>query len=45
MPGTVLEVATVLADAESLPQWWPSVYLGVRVPHSPDRETGLGTVA
>jgi len=45
VPGTVLEVATVLADAAALPRWWPSVYLGVRVLHTPDLETGLGAVA
>jgi hypothetical protein len=45
VPGTVLEVATVLADAQSLPRWWPSVYLDVQVLHSPDLDTGLGAVA
>ncbi|MDQ4038721.1 MAG: SRPBCC family protein [Actinomycetota bacterium] len=29
--GTTDEVATILADAESLPRWWPSVYLAVVV--------------
>jgi hypothetical protein len=28
--GTVEEVARVLADAEGLKRWWPSVYLDVR---------------
>jgi hypothetical protein len=28
--GTVDEVKAVLADAESLPVWWPAVYLSVR---------------
>jgi len=27
--GTVQEVTAVLGDADSLPRWWPSVYLGV----------------
>ena len=45
VPGTVLEAATVLADAATLPQWWPSVYLSVDVQHTPDLETGLGAVA
>ena len=45
VPGTVLEVATVLADAEALPRWWPSVYLAVDVLQTPDTETGLGAVA
>ncbi len=27
--GTVEEVKAVLGDAESLPRWWPSVYLSV----------------
>ena len=45
VPGTACEVATVLADAGSLPRWWPSVYLGVRVLHTPDPDTGLGAVA
>jgi hypothetical protein len=45
VPGTVLEVATVLADAEALPRWWPSVYLAVDVLETPDTETGLGAVA
>ncbi len=29
VPGTVEEVKAVLGDAEALPRWWPSVYLGV----------------
>ena len=45
VPGTVPEVAAVLADAESLPRWWPSVYLDVQVLHAPDPETGLGATA
>jgi hypothetical protein len=29
VPGTVDEVAAVLADERELPRWWPSVYLNV----------------
>ena len=29
--ATVAEVDKVLADAASLPRWWPSVYLDVRI--------------
>lgn len=29
--GTVGDVTTILGDAESLPRWWPSVYLDVVV--------------
>ncbi len=29
--GTIEEVRAVLADAESLPRWWPAVYLSVRL--------------
>ncbi len=29
--GTVAEVKEILGDAASLPRWWPSVYLDVRV--------------
>ncbi|HVM01053.1 MAG TPA: SRPBCC family protein [Acidimicrobiales bacterium] len=29
--GTIEEVKAVLGDAEALPRWWPSVYLGVEV--------------
>jgi hypothetical protein len=28
--GTVAEVMEILADAEELPRWWPSVYLDVK---------------
>lgn len=45
VPGTPVEVATVLADAASLPRWWPSVYLAVDVLATPDTETGKGAVA
>lgn len=30
VPGTIAEVKEVLGDAESLPRWWPAVYLAVR---------------
>lgn len=30
VPGTLAEVQEVLRDAESLPRWWPAVYLAVR---------------
>jgi hypothetical protein len=30
VPGTVEEVAAVLADERELPRWWPSVYLTVQ---------------
>ena len=30
VPGTVEEVAAVLAEARDLPRWWPSVYLDVQ---------------
>jgi hypothetical protein len=41
--GTRAEIAEVLADAEALPRWWPSVYLDVTVlrPNGPD---GVGGV-
>jgi hypothetical protein len=29
VPGTVDEVTAILTDADSLPVWWPSVYLSV----------------
>ncbi len=36
--GTIDEVKEVLGDAESLPRWWPAVYLDVRLvePGGPD---------
>lgn len=43
VPGTVEEVNAVLGDAASLPRWWPSVYLDVRVVESGD-ERGVGDV-
>ena len=39
--GTVDEVMDVLADAESLPRWWPSVYLTV-VPVNDAAADGTG---
>jgi hypothetical protein len=39
--GTCGEVADVLGDASSFPQWWPSVYLGVEELRPADAR-GLG---
>lgn len=39
--GTVEEVSDALDDVESLPRWWPSVYLDVRV-LEPGDERGVG---
>ncbi|MEX0667745.1 MAG: SRPBCC family protein, partial [Acidimicrobiia bacterium] len=39
--GTVDEVMAVLDDAESLPRWWPSVYLSV-VPVEDGASDGTG---
>ena len=39
--GTAQEVSDILEDVESLPRWWPSVYLDVKV-LDPGREGGLG---
>ena len=41
--GTVHEVMAVLGDAESLPRWWPSVYLSV-VPVKDAAPDGTGLV-
>lgn len=43
VPASADAIAAILADAEALPRWWPSVYLSVRVldPGGPD---GLGKV-
>lgn len=41
VPGTVREVAEVLAEPERLPDWWPSVYLAAREV-APGDATGLG---
>jgi hypothetical protein len=41
LEGTVREVHDILADAASLPRWWPSVYLEVRV-LQPGNSLGVG---
>ena len=41
VPGTVEEIAAVLADERELPRWWPSVYLDVQRLAEGD-ERGLG---
>ena len=43
LPGTVEEIAQILADAPSLTRWWPSVYLEVRE-LEPGDARGLGKV-
>ena len=43
IPGAINEVADILKDAESLPIWWPSVYLDVKV-LEPGDESGVGKV-
>lgn len=40
-PGTVEEVAEILADAPDLTRWWPSVYLDVQETKAGDDE-GIG---
>ena len=40
--GTLDEVAGVLSDPLGLPQWWPSVYLDVRVREPGDEKTRVG---
>ena len=44
MHGTVAEVDEVLADAASLPRWWPSVYLDVQILRPGDAR-GVGKTA
>jgi hypothetical protein len=39
--ASVKEVTDILGDAERLPEWWPSVYLDVRV-LSPGEASGVG---
>ena len=39
--GTCGEVADILGDARTLPQWWPAVYLSVEQLEAPDAR-GLG---
>ena len=41
--GTVDEVKAVFSDAQSLPQWWPSVYLGAHTIEE-GSEGGVGRV-
>lgn len=41
--GSIEEVSAVLADAESLPRWWPAVYLDV-LPVVLGAADGMGTV-
>lgn len=41
VPGTVEEVADILADAPDLARWWPSVYLDVQET-KPGDEEGIG---
>lgn len=43
LPATIEEVADILADAEDLVRWWPSVYLKVTVVEEGE-ESGLGRV-
>ena len=39
--ASVQEVTDIIADAESLPRWWPSVYLEVQVLEKGDAQ-GIG---
>jgi hypothetical protein len=41
VPGTVAEVADVLAGATDLPRWWPAVYLDVQET-KPGDDQGIG---
>ncbi|GEM48461.1 SRPBCC family protein [Deinococcus cellulosilyticus] len=41
--STCQEISDILADAESLPRWWPSVYLEVKV-LNPGNASGVGRV-
>jgi hypothetical protein len=41
LKSTLQEVVEVISDAESLPRWWPSVYLEVRQ-LTPGDEQGVG---
>ncbi len=43
LPATIDEVADILADAEDLVRWWPSVYLKVTVVEEGE-PSGLGRV-
>lgn len=41
VPGTVKEVAEILAEATDLPRWWPAVYLDVQETN-PGDDDGIG---
>ena len=41
VPGSVEEIAAIIADADGLTRWWPSVYLAVRE-LEPGDASGLG---
>jgi hypothetical protein len=41
--GSVAEIGAVIGDVQSLPRWWPSVYLDVQV-LEPGAEDGTGRV-
>lgn len=43
LPARIEEVAEILADVARLPEWWPSVYLGVEE-IAPGGEDGVGKV-
>lgn len=43
VPGSVEEIAAIIADAGGLTRWWPSVYLAVRE-LEPGDASGLGKV-
>ena len=43
VPGDVVEVTDIVADTETLAQWWPAVYLDVRE-LEPGEESGVGKV-
>ncbi len=41
LKSVLQEVVEVISDAESLPRWWPSIYLEVRQ-LTPGDEQGVG---
>ena len=41
--GTAEEVYKILDDVDNLPNWWPSVYLDIKV-HKPGDQKGVGKV-
>src|SRR5690242_5071551 len=43
VPGTVQEISDLLGDAAALMDWWPSVYLDVKITEMGD-ERGVGRV-